>query len=312
MNVSVVVQNKTCVRRVDRNLSGYVTIGNWKAGSLTKHIDDAIKAMISGKTANATTLDIYTTATGGTAAPNYVRNPSLFTGGLGMEATSCSMDNDPFEAVLISPLHVMTSHIFPVAGGNIVFKDSAGNYQTRTITNVSAVGCRLSASDPIDYSGFAMGKLSAPITTIEPLTIVPANLHKYIPSLNSATDNEVGIPALAKQHVNGTRMRIKRLSPSRMPTEWYTVGTGTYGVYLAYPSYSDENYNAWSSSIISGDSNSPTFLPINGKAVLMTLQWQASGSNQFNYMIPEINAVMTALGGGYQATHPDLSMFNTY
>jgi hypothetical protein len=321
-NLSLQMSNGFCAHTINRNLTGYTIIDSWKINSLTKHVDDAIKAMVFGKTPSTApggNLFIYTSESGGTAAPNYVRNPNLFTGGLGMEATSCSMDNGVFEAVLISPLHVITSHMFPVAGGNIVFKDSTGTYITRTITSVLPVGVKQFLSDTtFDYSGFAIGKLSAPITTIEPLTIVPENLLSYIPSLHYNSDNMVGIPALSKHHVNGTRMRVARITAASQYANT-SIGIFPYGIFSAYPNYSNVNYNAWSSSVTGGDSNSPVFLPINGKAVLLTCQWQLGGSRQFTYMVPEINAVMTALGGidpatsvPYQVKHPDLSMFNTY
>jgi hypothetical protein len=65
---------------------------------------------------------------------------------------------------------------------------------------------------------------------------------------------------------------------------------------------------------IGGDSGNPAFLIVNDELVLLTV-WTFGGAGAGTFVTPQIaaiNAMMTALGGGYQLTEIDLSGFPTY
>ena len=65
----------------------------------------------------------------------------------------------------------------------------------------------------------------------------------------------------------------------------------------------------FSEEIIGGDSGNPAFLLIGGEAILILTHWTALIGPSYSYWTDEINAVMTALGGGYQLTSYDLNAF---
>lgn len=66
--------------------------------------------------------------------------------------------------------------------------------------------------------------------------------------------------------------------------------------------------------IVSGDSGNPAFLVVGGEPVLLgTLTYGGSGSiTTIHDQITEVNAAMTALGGGYQLTQANLTGYPSY
>lgn len=67
-----------------------------------------------------------------------------------------------------------------------------------------------------------------------------------------------------------------------------------------------------SAAIIVGDSGQPVFIPINNELVLLGAHWWANNFRTLHSLVPEINSIMSSLGGGYQLTTINLSGFPNY
>lgn len=283
-------------RRVSRlhtfSSYAYRSLDSWAAGSLARHIHDAISAMTADKTPSAATQNMFSVAGGGTAAPSYTRNASLFSGALDLTAISCVTDttgSDMFPVVLISPRHVMAGHVGCPVGGKVVFKDSAGNYQTRTVLSQSGTG----------LGGSYVGLLDSPVTTVPPMSILPATWADYLPSLSAG---KFTLPVLNKGWTAGDKLRVQVAT---------RVGAdGDMSLRPAY--YASEGFLGWATPIIGGDSNGPVFVPVNGAPALLHCMHFSSGGEFYPSMLTAIDAAMTALGGGYVSTKTDLSGFASY
>ena len=62
-----------------------------------------------------------------------------------------------------------------------------------------------------------------------------------------------------------------------------------------------------SAAVISGDSGNPAFLLIDDEPVLMLTHFFAVYGPFYTSSFDEVNAAMTALGGGYQLTEINLT-----
>lgn len=121
--------------------------------------------------------------------------------------------------------------------------------------------------------------------------VFPSNLFDYLPSLSLKA-----VPAIL---CNQSGEKIQRL-------------TGIYSSAASKLSFVKINTN--DTSIINGDSGNPAFLVVDGVPVLLgTLTGGGGGSiTTIHDQLTDINAAMTALGGGYQLTEFDLSEYPSY
>lgn len=277
------------------------TFQSWVAGSLSKHVDDAIRAMASGKTPGAATQAVLTTASGGSASPNYVRNANLFTGALDLAAISVytsSQGNNKFPVVLLSQRHLIAGHVGASPGQTVVFKRTDGNYEVRTVVS------QLRLADT--YSESYVALLDSPITTISPMPLLPATFNVKLPSLLQSTFIP-NLHVLNKGYAAGDWIRVLQV------TQLSDVFGGFVNPnQISLRKSQDPVLSAWSSPIIGGDSNGPVFMPINGVAVLCHCMNYTTGGGFYPQQLTDIQAKMDTLAAGQLITQADVSGFTSY
>lgn len=250
---------------------------SYVAGSLGKHVRDAIAAMVLGKTPGTPTQGVLQSSSGDWSAPAHVRNPGLFTGALDLSAISVYTEanaSNKYPMVLVSQHHVIGGHAGTYPGKRVVFRGSSG-HEVRTVLAQT----RIDKATGEDY----VGVLDAPILTITPMSLLPSTWRNYWPSYNSDRHT---LPVLNKGWTGGDRIRV---------LENYG---GTWAEnnleYLFLRAHTSE-FAAWSSAIIGGDSNGPVFIPINGAPVLLhCMNYASGGANYANYSA-QIKAAMDAM-----------------
>lgn len=274
---------------------------SWTAPtSLGAHINSEIRAMIVGKTPGAATQSVLSSTSGGVQLPNHIRNANLFTGSLDLSAISIynsSYNSNIFPVVLISPRHVMAGHVGANPGSQFIFKTPGGSYEIRTVISQSIVP---EPTSGVNYVGY----LDSEITSITPMKLLPSTWEQYLPCL---IQDQVflNFPVLNKGWTEGDFIRILNLNKVYTFTEGYPKIT-----YLQGPAL-DVDIAPWSSSVISGDSNGPVFIPINGQPVLLHCMNYSSGGDFYSDDLTGIQSAMTSLGSG-TVTYADLSAFPTY
>ncbi len=284
-------------RRYTRTMSNSGTtsqiFSSWITGSLAKHIDDNIRTLVSGKSPGSTTQLFLTSNNGNISSPNVIRNSSLFTGMLDLTSISImrtGFTNEQFPVVLISPRHVISGHVGLGVGNQVVFKDSSNTYQTRTISNT----IRIDTGTGEHY----ISLLDSAINSITPMSFLPSTWRTKLPSLGN---NTWTLQVLNKGFTAGHYIRV---------LESY----GVSGNQLNLRKSTDSTLFSWSSDIIGGDSNGPTFVPINGVPVLLDCMNYSNGGTMYSDVLTSINSIMASLLPSplYTATTVDLSGFNTY
>ena len=270
---------------------------NYLPGSLGAHVYDAVAAMVLNKIPSPTTQNVYASASGGVAAPNYVRNPNLMMAAYDLSPMSIVVSTtgtSQHPVVLISPSYVIGGHIgVPPVNGQVVFKDSTGAYITRTITAISP---------GIGGTQNYIAELDAPVTSITPMATLPASWKQYLPGLKNGRG---WLPVLNKGWAAGDKIRILLAREADgYPRSKYLV--------MKYADLVTDHFYGWSTAMTGGDSNGPCMLPINGKLVLVHMLHNVDGGEFYPDYITEINAAIVALGGNEQISTVDLSMFNVY
>lgn len=119
--------------------------------------------------------------------------------------------------------------------------------------------------------------------------VFPSNLQSYLPNVTLR-----GVPAFI---TNQFGQKIQRRT--------LVFRVGLISFVKISPSDTD---------IIGGDSGNPGFIVINGEPILLGCLQQGGwgGVTTIHSYITEVNAAMTALGGGYQLSQIDLSGYPTY
>lgn len=284
--------------RFVRNLTQATTVvkgsdGVFLAGSLGKHIYDSVAAMISGKSPGATSQAVLSSSSGGWSAPDHVRNSNLFTGALDLTAISVyteAQGNNKFSIVLISQDHVIGGHAGTWPGKKVVFKNSANNYEVRTVVAQYLVAKNTGE----DY----VGVLDSSINTITPMTLMPAGWESYLPNFNS--DVNV-LPVLNKGWTAGDYIRIllNSYGADRSATKNFIYLSTGAGI-----------FSSWTSAVIGGDSNGPVFVPVNGSPVLLHCMNYTIGGAHYSYYRTNIQDQMTALSLDYGKPNRTLGSAN--
>lgn len=279
----------------------------WKTGTLGEHVLAVIRKMVDGKTAGATTQNMFTAASGGTAAPAYTRNSSLFSGAFDLTAVTVVTDltgTAQFPSVLISPRHILGGHAgIGNNGSKVVFRDGAGNYQTRTITSQTYLG---------DSVRHTVGLLDTAVTTITPAQLPPAEMPLHLPSQRTPYNQSqwtivTALPMLNIRWTGGNWLRIMNmagLSQFDTPPKEFSLGIEMSP---------RPDLASWSSTIQGGDSNGPVFIPVNGAMVLLHCLYSTTGGAFLGSWLTQVDAAMAALGGGgVVTTKANLSGFSIY
>ena len=285
---------------------------NYQTGTLGLHITNAMLALVSGKTPGAATQNRYSSATYSLTAPAAVPNPSLFASSV--DLTAITLTNTQGGAVapwchqglLISPRHVIGATHFPV-GGTLVFQRSNGTFQTVTVVSVQ---------DNITFSGsdIHVAYLSAAITGINPLQVMPANWRTYLPA-----GEIVKLPLLQKvaHDNNGNLADWVNITQYSQVADSGTSHFCTVGA-LNMAGVPVLATDAWFSPIIDQDSGSPVIALVNGNPVLMCAYHYANGAEHFGDHVADINSAMNSLASAagdatsYALAAPVLTTFTAF
>ena len=275
-------------------------------GSLARHITDNIDAYLSGKTPGASQ---YTFAgeTYSATAPVGTRNADIFSGALDLSAFSFTISGrgSQFPVHLISDRHfICAAHVLPGVGATIVWLANDNTFKTATVSSTK----QIASSDDT-----AVGYLSAPITGITPLSVLPATWQTKLPAIPVANYGQITMPVLLDLWDDATnRRKLVVGQNTRRPTGYPTTRVDTAPDGYASPS----TYASWSALIRGGDSGSPCFVPINDgtlKTVLVGSMWQAIAAGNIANAITEIESAMTSLAGSaYTLQQVNLAGFTSY
>lgn len=264
------------------------TFTSWTNTSLAKNITDSIDLRIDGKTSNSS-KPIFSTRNN--SSNIYNRNIDCWVADLDLTCISPwnSSGGSNMAGVLISPRHVLfAAHYQPSAGTTIKYITQNNIVISRTITALQ--------TDPSYtpyYPDIAVGVLDSDIpNTISFAKILPPNWTSYLPSI---------------AHPKKLPVLITDQEKKAMIADLYAISN-----YVTLLRPIDASRLAFYEDIIGGDSGSPSFLIINNQLVLLTVWTSASQGTFVTTRKDVINTMMSNLGGGYQLTEINLSLFPSY
>lgn len=289
--------------------TGWGVNSNW----LVNHIASNISSLINGKTAGATTQNMWSAGSSFNAtAPAGSRNAGMFASSMDFSPSSFCTQNGGNNSAnarlsrchLVSNRHVIrAAHVGSM--GTIVWMRPDGSFVSSSAIDGMYVGQDLY----VEYLGAA-------ITGITPYYVLPSDYATYLPTLNGAGIAynygmgpvfSGGVLNLEGHSYADARMRLLDLTLLR---DGYTTT----------PQSTATPHSDWSSSIISGDSSGASFLPINVgglKPVLLGAMWQGGGLSEAitGSMATALESAMNTLsarnggGTGYTLSRISLASF---
>ena len=187
---------------------------------------------------------------------------------------------------LVSPQHVIFATHYPISNGRrLYYVDAAGALVTRT----------LAAQQTITGTDIIVGKLDSPVPAgVNFARVLPVNHASYAPNGHD------GVPVCHFDQF-GRCSISKGLGGTSADTYFNKIALALSG-----------NLSGYLNTTIGGDSGQPLLLLLPGQTVLGACFHVPSGGPGIRYYRTQVNAAMTALGGGYQLTDADFSNFNTY
>lgn len=258
---------------------------------------------ISNRTSisNSTTdRDMFSSKTNSTSTP-WTRSSSVwsnkvspidFTGVAAYVYNSSNPTYFPSSRIgtLISPRHFLSAtHWPPNPGEQLSFIDASGNQVIRTVVAHQSIG-----------NDITVGVLNADVP--DTITYYPLIASTTLASNLQKVENEIlQTPIVAFNQT--PRLVVRNLS---------TLNHNNDSNDIVNYKYTSGAFAAFSQDVIGGDSGSPNFVLIQGKPVLLSAYHYVSGGPNYGAYIPQINAAMTSLGGGYQVTEYDTSCFTAY
>jgi hypothetical protein len=275
---------------------------SWVPGTLAASATNAVDAAIAGKTASPATQSIWSTRDDVNAV--YRWNTSLWASGLDLTCLSPwnSYDANKRAGTLITPRHVMfANHFFVPPGWSIRFVKSDGTVVTRTV----GAGLQIGRTDI--YVAILDSDVPAGISFA---SVLPSNFSSYLPSLTLNSTLYRMAVAWTNQFKALNVFDCNVLYADLIDLDGVYCELPTDPVRLAFSAYDPTRF--FYTTVIPGDSGSPVFAIINGKAVLLSCWHGPGGGPAYCNHVSEINAALTTLGGGYQLTFPNLSGFPTF
>ena len=258
------------------------------AGSLAKHITDAMTTLTAGKT--SADIPMYTTLDHTT--PAYVRNAACWAASIDMTALSVwnSALGGLYAGTAITPRHIIYASHFAIPVGTTL----------RFVTNTNAIVTRtLTASYVLPSSNnrdTTIGLLDSGLPgSITPVKLLPSNFANYIPSVE-----KFRLDIIAMNY-------RKNVLAKQLVSLQYVTGTTKYLLLL-----NSNSHTTLDQSIISGDSGHPSFVLVNGVLVLLSLWSGGTNGPAFHAFLSEIDAGLASLGGGYSVSTVSLAGFNVY
>jgi hypothetical protein len=276
--------------------SGFTTddLVSYVAGSLAAAATEAVDSRLAGKSPS-TALQIFTTQDH--AGGVYVRNAACWAADLDLTCISPwnSVDGPRRAGTLISLRHVLFAAHYPAVKGmtmRFVAPDNA--VVTRTVSEV------LTHPSYIPYfPDIQIGLLDSDVPAdIGFARVLPPTWEVNLPARSIARS----LPCLCLDQ-----------EEKALVSDLASIFSD-YSVFTAPFRINSEIREGFHESKVGGDSGNPAFIILGGQLVLLTV-WTYGGAGRGTSISPQIaaiNAMMTALGGGYQLTEVDLSGFPTY
>jgi hypothetical protein len=258
------------------------SLTSWKSGFLGYAFDNSVASRIAAAGAFADSKRrIYTTQDH--ATPTYVRNSALWTTGL--DLTGCSPWNS-YEGhlragTMVSRRHfIHADHYLIPDGSTIRFVANDNTVHERTVVSTVLVGT---------YTDIRVGVLNSDLpASIAFYPVLPSNWRTRIPGL---------------LYGGAACIHLDQEEKALVATLHNSGGDSIqYGMAPAAQA-------EWGEGLIPGDSGDPMFLVLGNTLILAATFWSAGAASDLSAYITEINAAMTALGGGYQLTIADLSAY---
>jgi hypothetical protein len=276
-------------------------VNDFVPGSLRAHLVSQIDPLLVGKN-RASSLALFTTQNHATA--QYVRNPSVWAAPYVQQLTAISPWNSAGgttqAGVLVSPRHILfATHYQPAVGATIRFVGADGTVVDRVL-----VARQSQANYEQFYPDITVGLLSSDVPpSISFARVLPAGYEAKLPGLDT-------IPALRVPTLGLDQEEKALVSDLYL----ITATAESNGALVRHVQPSSPLRAEFFEEKVGGDSGNPSFFIINGQLVLTTVWTYGGGGTgtSINYHRAEINAIMTALGGGYQLTPIDLSGFPSY
>lgn len=318
----------------------------WKTGSLQAQIAAEMSAMLAGNSRSDASTRLFAANNRDTAAPAVEFNSSLWCANrIDLSPisviTSGETTTDRFPVILVHERFVYAAaHVR--ANGPYVFKRPDGGYEIRTVLGWFAFPTlsipTLGGGTSTLARDASIGLLSAPITTIEPAKLLPANWPNYFPPVTKPLDGSSlayvplhYLPALCRRARKNSGEDFARIAvcamqrsseferdyrdfPEVSPVTSYFYGA-EFSTVAAHADYSNE----WDTPI-GGDSGSPFFYPINGKMLLIgALHTAYAGpcvAQSYEGLEAGMNSLATTHGvpgaGSLSLAKLDLSGYTTY
>jgi hypothetical protein len=256
--------------------------------------------MVSGKTPSAATMQMYSGA---------FINPNLF---CNYDFTGSNKTGE--RRTLLSTDHYITAnHAYGGrAGGMTTYLGSDGVTYTRTI---------LADIELTGISDTRVGIYSTPVpAVVKPFKLLPTNYLTKLPNASAISN----YPCLTiSGHTQDTQLYPNDTQEQTLIITGISKFSSTIDNYPYAENYATI-FDSWSkkgqpsgNQAIGGDSNRPSFLPINGELILLTNQYQPLSTPNYAYASAEIQAAMdtlsTANGKALKTIqYAELSAFTTY
>jgi len=294
------------------------------AGSLSRHVDDAVKAMIGSQVQSNSVQRYITASNWNIDNPTMTLNPDIFTGALDFSATSVmrsrGSDNsytpdERYAPALVSNRHaIVAQHTYLQVGESVLFRLPNGSFQKVAVENVYQIADYIGGDIQLVYFDAEVDGSIVPYETMPlnwqaaycPELYSPSVIHTSLPvirkAMHSSIDNAWGGHILVNMY--------KRLATDETK---FDIGRHTYNS-------SNDVPEEWGEGVvIGGDSGSPSFLLINNKLVLVGTQSSELSAGCIDHFTIEINTAMNEIAnisdinkGSYALQHPVLTEFNNY
>jgi hypothetical protein len=252
----------------------------YAAGSLAKHISDAMAALVAAS--SPAQRNIFSSAVTGAPA-SYARNSSFWLGHpltcLGVQQNVNFTPNQLGFTAITSRHCVAAKHTYIGHAGSIIkFVTADGTIISRTSTGFIEPG-----GDLLIFT------LDTDLpTSIVPAKVLPANAVSYLPTLRNKlpilTTNQGKIVGVSALYALGQEYLV----------DGYRVGP----------------YSTWSQSITYGDSGHPVFLWINNSPVLVGSWYRSNGGAALHAYRTLVNDYVAI--SGHSVSEVNLSEFAVY
>lgn len=261
------------------------TQGTSTSGSLRRHCDSALDGYIATFTAFSNRQDLFEVKD--SSGPTYERNANCWLSAVDMTPLAAWNSNGTFQKgpTLITPRHIIGAvHHAWAAGDTVHFVEADNDVVVRTITAVQAIA----------GTDILIGRIDSDVPAgIDFAKVLPTNWATKLPTLST-----FGMPVCSADQ--GKRVFIRNVR---------AIGTS---VSCEPPNIASRI--SFYKDAVSGDSGSPCFAVIGGEMVLLCT-WLGGGGGTGPSVVnftTEINAAITALGGGGSLTAVDLSTYTTF